>query len=97
VHALHLDDEVVEAARGDRSHIGIVDQLEAEEGVCRQLQHGQAAELGRRHIADDDVPDLLVEIERTVEVTTRRPMCNVLILALPTAVPTNPSPGTGGG
>ena len=56
----------------DRSR-GVVDQLEADEGIVRQLEHGQAAELCLGNTAQRGVTERGVEGERPFQIGDPEP------------------------
>jgi hypothetical protein len=54
---------VVEAARIHAAPAGVVNELDGHELVARELEHGEASELGLGHGADHLVPQPGVERE----------------------------------
>src|SRR4051794_13572270 len=68
VHVVDLNDEVAEAAGLDPPVVGVVNELQGHELVAGERQHRQAAQLCVGHRTDDVVPELLVELERTLEI-----------------------------
>ena len=68
LHGLDLDDQVVQTSRVDHSSARIVDELDGHEFVAGKLEHGEAAELGLRHIPEDLVTEPGVEGERSIQV-----------------------------
>jgi hypothetical protein len=56
----------------DRS-LGVVDELEADEGIVRQLEHGQAAELCLGNTAELGVTERGVEGERLIQIGDPEP------------------------
>src|SRR4051812_19410867 len=59
---------MVQTPRTDHSPAWVVDELERHELVPRELQHGEAAELGLRHVPEDLVTEPGVEVERPFQV-----------------------------
>src|SRR4051794_15668654 len=59
---------MVQTARTDHPPAWVVDELEGHELVPRELQHGEAAELGLRHVPEDLVTEPGVEGERPFQV-----------------------------
>ena len=52
IQIVHLDDQVVDGTDVLDRSLRMVDELEADEGIIRQLQHGQAAELSLGNTAE---------------------------------------------
>src|SRR3954466_6457415 len=59
---------MVQTPRTDHSPAWFVDELEGHELVVRELEHGEAAELGLRHVPEDLVTEPGVEAERPFQV-----------------------------
>jgi hypothetical protein len=68
IQIVHLDDQVVDGTDVLDRSLRVVDELEANEGIVRQLQHGQAAEFCLGNNAELGVTESGVEGERLFQI-----------------------------
>ena len=80
IQIVHLDDEVVDGADVLNRSRGVVHELDADERIVGQLEHGEAAQLRLGDTAELGVPQRGVEGERASRSETRSPMCSMRML-----------------